>query len=319
MIRVILILLLFSGCNIRKGSSQKEHSSVKITSLIQARRGFVTTLTKKNRIGVAAVKPPDESGLTLVTYPTALGPMAAYVSKPPSKGRHPAIIWVFGTFYNSITSVAWEPVAQDRDMSARAFRDAGVITMYPSTRGGNNNPGYVEALYGEVDDILHARAYLAKQPFVDPRRIYVGGHSTGGSMVLLLAAAESGWRGVISIGPAAYTKNYGAKALPYDVTKSRENTLRSPARWLHLIRSPTFVFEGTKEPTNVDVLDVLKRTSSNPQIHYFKVFGKDHFSCITPVTRAMASLIIRDTDLTRAFTVNVKRLQTRLGKENGKR
>ena len=59
--------------------------------------------------------------------------------------------------------------------------------MFPSLRGGNDNPGRREGFFGEVDDILAATDYLARQPHVDPKRIYLGGHSTGGTMVMLVA------------------------------------------------------------------------------------------------------------------------------------
>ncbi len=34
--------------------------------------------------------------------------------------------------------------------------------MYPSLRGGNKNPGYIETFLGEVDDVIAAARYLAQ-------------------------------------------------------------------------------------------------------------------------------------------------------------
>ena len=73
--------------------------------------------------------------------------------------------------------------------------------MYPSLRGGNNNPGHMESFFGEVDDVLAARALLAKLPYVDPERIYLGGHSTGGTLALLVAECSGAFRGVFAFGP----------------------------------------------------------------------------------------------------------------------
>jgi hypothetical protein len=39
--------------------------------------------------------------------------------------------------------------------------------MFPSLRGGNDNPGAREGFYGEVDDVVAASEFLARQPYVD--------------------------------------------------------------------------------------------------------------------------------------------------------
>lgn len=55
------------------------------------------------------------------------------------------------------------------------------MMMFPSQRGGNDNPGKREGFLGEADDILAATDHLEKLPHVDPDQIYLGGHSTGGT------------------------------------------------------------------------------------------------------------------------------------------
>ena len=78
--------------------------------------------------------------------------------------------------------------------------------MFPSLRGGNDNPGVREGFFGEVDDVLAAAEYLSKQAFVDPQRIYLGGHSTGGTLVLLVAECSGRFRAVFSFGPVLGTR-----------------------------------------------------------------------------------------------------------------
>ena len=51
--------------------------------------------------------------------------------------------------------------------------------MIPSFRGENTNPGRYEMFYGELEDLDSAREYLSVIYYVDPKRIYVVGHSTG--------------------------------------------------------------------------------------------------------------------------------------------
>src|SRR5205085_2693378 len=103
----------------------------------------------------------------------------------------------------------WQDEPPQNDQTASAYRKAGIATMFPSLRGGNDNPGFKESLFGEVDDVLAAREYLARQDFVDPKRIYLGGHSTGGTLVLLAAASTDQFRAVFSFGPVDDIRGYG--------------------------------------------------------------------------------------------------------------
>ncbi len=113
--------------------------------------------------------------------------------------------------------------------------------LYPSLRGGNSNPGQIEAFFGEVDDVLAATEFVAQLPYVDPQRIYLGGHSTGGTLALLVAAASDRYRAVFSFGPVDDVAGYGADVLPFNPFDQREVVLRSPIYWLDRIKTPVFV------------------------------------------------------------------------------
>lgn len=58
-------------------------------------------------------------------------------------------------------------------------------------RGENGNPGHFEFFYGEAEDAVAAGRYLATLPRVDPKRIYITGHSAGGTLALLAAMLPS--------------------------------------------------------------------------------------------------------------------------------
>jgi len=254
------IVLLLGGCGLQGGGQSK-----RTESLPDARRGFQTKLVRQVAAHEPVEEPPAELFRT-VRYKSPAGDLAAYVSVPPQEGvRHPAIIWLFGGFSNGIGATAWEESPPENDQSASAFRKAGIVMMYPSLRGGVDNPGAREGFLGEVDDVLAAADYLAQQDFVDPRRIYLGGHSTGGTLALLAAASTDRFRAVFSFGPIADVAGYGAEVLPFDVASKRERDLRAPVLWMHSIRCPTFVLEGTGQPGNVDSLRALDRVSGNPQ------------------------------------------------------
>ena len=163
--------------------------------------------------------------------------------------------------------------------------------MFPSYRGGNNNPGRKEGLYGEVDDVLAAREYLAKLPYVDPNRIYLGGHSTGGTLALLAAESTDAFRAVFSFGPVADPSHYGQEYVPFDVDNARESRLRSPLHWLDSIQSPTFVFEGT-EDGNLYSLRRMERKTNNRLIHFHAIANADHFNLLAPTTKQIARRIL---------------------------
>jgi dipeptidyl aminopeptidase/acylaminoacyl peptidase len=121
-------------------------------SLADERRGFTTRIVLPSTNAGPVEKPP--APFQLVRYRTAVGNLPAYVTARPKDGkRHPAIVWIVGGDPNSIGDV-WSPQSRSNDQSAAAYRRAGIVTMYPSLRGGNLNPGHREGFYGEVDDVI---------------------------------------------------------------------------------------------------------------------------------------------------------------------
>lgn len=283
---LLLFLFLATGCG------RDEASSSEGISLAEARRGFQTQLVRPPALGEPVPAPPTEAFL-LVHYDSPAGKLAAYLTPDPQDGgKHPAIIWITGGDSNTIGDL-WTPMPEDNDQTARAYRDAGVVMMFPSLRGGNDNPGTKEGFLGEVDDIAAAADHLARQPFVDPQRIYLGGHSTGGTLVLLAAESTDRFRAVFSFGPVYDVSVYGSEYLPFDASDEREIRLRSPGYWLHSIRSPVFVFEGTEE-SNLESLLAMESESDNPSIHFHSVQGADHFNVLAPTNRLIAQKIVRD-------------------------
>jgi acetyl esterase/lipase len=284
----LLLILALVGC------APREIRPASTASLADARRGFRTVVTPQ-----AGLREPVEQAppgvFRTVRYPAPSGQLAAYLSPDPGDGRrHPAIIWITGGDCNSIGDV-WSPAPPENDQTAAAYRKAGIVMMFPSLRGGNDNPGVKEGFLGEVDDVLAAADYLEKQGYVDPKRIYLGGHSTGGTLVLLAAEASGRFRGVFSFGPIDDVSNYGSDPdlLPSDMTNRREVELRSPGYWLHSARSPVWVIEGRSG--NTDALRAMARSSKNPLVRFIKVRSADHFSVLAPANEIIAGKILRDT------------------------
>lgn len=242
------------------------------------------------------VPEPDTAKLKKIEYPAPLGPQAAYISTTavePGLRKRPAIIWLVGGFGNSIGEGMWTPGPTENDQSATALQTPDLIVMYPSLRGGNQNPGNREGLYGEVDDVLAALKWLKVQPGVDPTHVYLGGHSTGGTLALLAAEVSPDFRAVFSFGPVSRTTSYGQENLPFDISDDQESRLRAPIEWLSAISCPTYIFEGTRD-ANTAALQEMKGESRNPKIQFFLMQGQDHFSGLQGVSRMLAMLIKRD-------------------------
>jgi acetyl esterase/lipase len=266
----------------------------KVISLTEARHGFETGLVRHESSRVPLPDPPANLA-RVVRYDSPAGKLKAYLTQAPEDGkRHPAIVWITGGDSSTLDASIFQPAPPEDDQTASAFRQAGIITMYPSLRGGNDNPGFKEGFFGEVDDVRAAADFLATQYSVDPQRIYLGGHSTGGTLALLVAESTDRFRDVFAAGPVDDVRRYGGEFLPFDTTYPREVTLRTPAHWLPSIHSPVFVFEGTEKPSNIGSLQAMEKASHNPLIHFHPVAGATHFTALAPLTRLIADKIVHD-------------------------
>ena len=286
---MLLLIFFIVGC------TPEKTQSTQFASLTDARHSFKTKLLPQ-KSDVQPVEQAPSSIFKTIKYPAASGELAAYVSPNPNTGKkHPAIIWITGGDCNSIGD-SWFPASPKNDQTAAAFRKAGIVMMFPSLRGGNDNPGVKEGFLGEVDDVLAAVKYLEKQEYVDTTRIYLGGHSTGGTMALLIAELSDRFRAVFSFGPVDDVSGYGSDSsfLPFDTSNRQEVEMRSPGYWLSSVRSPVWVFEGT-DKGNISSLRKMAQAPSNPQIHFIEIENRDHFATLAPMNKIIAEKILKDT------------------------
>lgn len=285
---VALLVVCIAGCNLGFEPDEKWMSQDK--TLKEARLGHTTNIVTPGE----DVGPPDTpvgGTYELIYYPSEVGDLAAYVSTDPGDGeRHPAIVWITGGDNNSIGDV-WTPMDRENDQSVSAFRRAGIVTMFPSQRGGNSNPGRREGFYGEVNDILAATDYLEKLPYVDPERIYLGGHSTGGTMAMLVGEYSNRYRAVFPLGPVASPADYDGSYMYCNLNDETEIALRSPIYWLHCVESPMYVFEGDFFG-NVSSLEQMASVNTNSKVKFFSVPNHDHFTVIAPIAEMIADKII---------------------------
>ncbi len=271
------------------------------TDFAKARDGFTTHITYKRKRSTTKPPPvpPAKAKLERVKYRAPLGELWAYVTPDPKDGkRHPAVVWAAGGFDHSIDSAFFAAGPRKNDQSASQLRAAGIIVMYPSYRGVHDNPGTFELLYGEVDDFLAAADYLRALPYVDPNRIFLAGHSTGGTLVLLAAEISDRFRAAFALGPVTGAKSYGENVAPFDAAGSeawREWRMREPLRYVADIRRPTFIVEGERSP-NARALPIYARVAKAAGVPLKSggVPHHDHFSVIAPILDQIARAIVSD-------------------------
>ena len=282
-------------------------------SFAQAHDAFTTTLAREDNDSYSIPEPP-EGLFDLVSYPSKVGDLAAYVSSDPGDGqKHPMIIWVVGGWGNGIDDFPWCYPEWDNDQTGSAFWQAGLLTMYPSFRGGNGNPGNYEALFGEVDDIVSAYEYAASLPYVDPERIYLGGHSTGGTRALLASEYTDKFRAVFCFGAVDEIKYHNNTQFTFDTTIEDEYVMRSPVYWLDNVKSPTFLIEGSEG--NSANLTRMLQASDNDKISGYVIEGADHFSVLAPITRVLAQKILADTGAEPNISITQEELDSAMAQE----
>jgi|GEM_PF-706618 len=304
----MISLFIFVGCG--NGGSDGNDPATDETrqSFAEQRSEFTTTLTRHENSSFAIPTPPH-GVFDLVYYESAVGYLAAFVSSDPGDGqRHPLIIWVTGGWGYGISSISWSYPEWDNDQTGSAFRDAGILMMYPSFRGAQGNPGYFETMFGDVDDLLAARDFAASLPYVDPDRIYLGGHSTGATRVLLAAALTDEFRAVFAFGAVSDISRHNQAQFTFDLNDDTERMMRSPRYWINDISVPTFILTG-QHSNAYDIRD-FERLSTNDNIHTFIVSGAGHFDVLAPLTRVFAQRILSDTGATANISVTADELQS---------
>ncbi len=266
-------------------------------TLTEARQGFKTAVALSDLRRTPLPEPPPKLYVRS-DYESAGRTLAAFITPSLKDGRkYPAVIWLTGGDTNTLGDF-WVRGAPGRDESAQALREAGLVVMFPTLRGGNTNPGTKELGMGEVDDVLAAAEHLARQPYVDPAQIYLGGHSTGGTLALLVAQRSPRFAAVLALGPVADVRDYGPSygdGIDWRglLHADDEVKLRSPGHWMRSLRSTTYLIEGKQSPSNArSVSTMCEHADQIPVLHCLEVPGYDHFSIIEPVTKVAAAQML---------------------------
>jgi dipeptidyl aminopeptidase/acylaminoacyl peptidase len=207
---------------------------------------------------VREIPPP---GVRQVLYPSGSLRLAAWITQDLGDGKkHPAVVYLHGGF--AFGADDWEDTIP--------YREAGFVVMTPMLRGENGNPGEHEWWYGEIDDAVAAGRYVAAQPYVDPDRIFVAGHSSGAAEAMLAALMPSPFKAAASFGgyvdQSTFTDDpQWRKLLPYDLTDGREAWLRSPIHYAASLRCPLYAFVGADDSIAQSRLDEFVRFAQSAE------------------------------------------------------
>ena len=108
--------------------------------------------------------------------------------------------------------------------------------------------------YDEVDDVISAAEYLRKQAFVDDKKIYVAGSSTGGTLTMLAALTYPHFRAAVSFSASPDAVGYPRHAVAIGDWSDIPFHYRNPKEKLRCARAsaasfkcPARLYYGTEE------------------------------------------------------------------------
>jgi dipeptidyl aminopeptidase/acylaminoacyl peptidase len=216
---------------------------VQTTTYVKARALFRTELLQKGPAPGDFEQLGTPAGAKRVSYPG--GPdgaikLTAWVSPyQPSSTLRPAVLFLHGG--NATGHGHWELM--------KPYADAGFVVMLPTLRGENGQKGSFSGFYDEVDDTSAAARYLEELPGIDRSRIFLAGHSVGGTLSLLTAMNRKFCAAVpISSNPDAW-RFFGRfqEDIRFNPKNPQEFVMRSAVCFAHSVQCPMLLLRGTEE------------------------------------------------------------------------
>jgi dipeptidyl aminopeptidase/acylaminoacyl peptidase len=206
-----------------------------------ARQRFQTHLLERGPAPdqVQPLTPPP--GARHISYRSGSLDLVAWISDNTDRGAsRPGVLFLHGG--NALWQGHWD--------LTRPYVEAGYVAMMPALRGENGLPGNFSGFYDETADVLAAAEVLRTQPGVDPARLFLAGHSVGGTLTLLGAMSTPLFRAA-----ASFSGNPDARAffrhfpedIRFNTTDSLEFDMRSAACFAESFKCPVLLLHGSGE------------------------------------------------------------------------
>jgi dipeptidyl aminopeptidase/acylaminoacyl peptidase len=176
---------------------------------------------------------------------------------------------------------------------ARPFLEAGYAVVMPSVRGENGQTGTFSMFFDEVSDVLAVTDHARSQRWADPQRIYVAGHSAGGTLAMLAGLASPHYRAVASFSGSpdqlALAKSLPS-IVPFDRNNPVEYEMRSPLSYATSFKAPARLLHGRSEEyyRGNTRLTAALASDAGKNVEAVEVAG-DHFNAVPEeIGRAIA-------------------------------
>ena len=179
----------------------------RITTLRFAPPAMVAITTQKTAAhGVQAHVEADGVRISPLDVPTPVGPLRGALTLPAGRGPFPAVVLVAGSGAHDMDETIG-PNKPFRDI-AEGLARVGIASLrydkrnfdYPKKWSDKSAP----AIDAEVtDDAVTAAGLLARQGAVDPRQVFVIGHSLGAMMAPRIGERDARLAGLVLMGAPA--------------------------------------------------------------------------------------------------------------------